>query len=328
MMNERKEIDARVVIVMALLCAVWGFQQVAMKAVALDMAPVLQAAVRSGGAAVVVGMLVVVRREGHALYEIPRVPALAVGLCFALEFLLVGEGLRFTSAAHMSIFLYTAPVFIALGLHLRLPEERLGSRQWIGIGLAFLGIVVSFVGRGTGMPSGSGNQEWIGDLCGIGAGVSWALTTLIIRFSPRLASAPATVMLLCQLAGAFVLLLIAAGLTGQMKVTVTPLLVSSLVFQTFIVSILTLLVWFSLLRVYLASRLGALSFMTPLFGVMASVVVLHEVLDRSFLEGGALVMVGIVLVNGRMRRKGQSVAASPKAVPFPENASCPLEPPV
>nr|WP_242006494.1 DMT family transporter [Acetobacter estunensis] len=142
------------------------------------------------------------------------------------------------------------------------------------------------------------------------------------------ASAPATVMLLCQLVGAFVLLLIAAGLTGQMKVTMTPLLVSSLVFQTFIVSILSFLVWFSLLRVYLASRLGALSFMTPLFGVMASVVVLSEALDRSFLEGSALVMVGIVLVNGRMRRKGLSAAASPKAVTFPENASCALEPPV
>jgi len=52
-------------------------------------------------------------------------PGLTVGVLFALEFLLVAEGLRHTSASHMVVFLYTAPIFAALGLHWRLPAERL-----------------------------------------------------------------------------------------------------------------------------------------------------------------------------------------------------------
>ena len=44
---------------------------------------------------------------------------------FSLEYLSVGEGLRYTSASHSVVFLYTAPIFAAIGLHWKLPEERL-----------------------------------------------------------------------------------------------------------------------------------------------------------------------------------------------------------
>jgi len=40
----------------------------------------------------------------------------AVGILFGLQFLFVAEGLRYTSASHMSVFLYTAPIFAAIGL--------------------------------------------------------------------------------------------------------------------------------------------------------------------------------------------------------------------
>jgi len=52
----------------------------------------------------------------------------------------MGQALAHTTAAHTIVFLYTAPIFTALGLQF-LPEERLSRRQWAGIGVAFLGIV-------------------------------------------------------------------------------------------------------------------------------------------------------------------------------------------
>ena len=71
--------------------------------------------------------------------------ALLVGLCFTGEFFFVSEGLRFTSAAHMSVLLYTAPLFSAVGLAVKLPEERLNVIQWTGLLLAFCGILVAFL---------------------------------------------------------------------------------------------------------------------------------------------------------------------------------------
>ncbi len=294
-MNTRKPLDGQATGVMVVLCAIWGLQQVALKAAAPDMAPVLQIALRSVVTAGVVFLLVCWRRELAALRGGTWKPGLAVGVLFTLEFLFVGEGLRFTSASHMAIFLYTAPIFTALGLHFKMPEERLTAVQWTGIALAFAGVAVSFSGRG-GVEVG--NQAWVGDLLGLAAGVAWAGTTLTVRFS-RLSGAPATVTLLYQLIGASVLLLAAVWLSGQTAVTVTPVLLSSLGFQIIVVSLFSFLVWFSLLRRYLASRLGALSFLTPVFGVLFGVLILQEQLDRSFVLGAGLIVAGILLVSAR-----------------------------
>ena len=59
------------------------------------------------------------------------------------------------------------------------------------------------------------------------------------------------------------------------------------------------LAWFWLLRRYLAARLGVLSFMTPMFGVVAGVAFLGEPLTAHFAAGALLVAAGIVLVNLR-----------------------------
>ena len=297
-MSLRKPVDAKAGVLMAMLCAVWGFQQVALKAAAPDMAPVLQVAVRSGVAALAVFALVLWRRETGALKAGTWKPGLAAGALFALEFLCVGEGLRFTSASHMAVFLYTAPVFAALGLHLKLPEERLAPGQWVGIALAFAGVVVALAGRGAGGAEPAGRAMWIGDLLGVAAGLSLGATTLTIRFS-RLSEAPATVTLLYQLLAAFGLLLAIAVLSGQTRIAPTPLLLSSLAFQTVVISFASYLAWFALLRTYLASRLSVLAFMTPMFGVVFGVAVLGERLDLGFLLGALMILAGIALVNAR-----------------------------
>jgi drug/metabolite transporter (DMT)-like permease len=71
---------------------------------------------------------------------------LLAGALFGLEFFFIAEGLQLTTAAHMSVFLYTAPIFTALGVHFLLASERLRPLQWLGILLAFVGIAIAFAG--------------------------------------------------------------------------------------------------------------------------------------------------------------------------------------
>ena len=52
-------------------------------------------------------------------------PGLIAGILFSLEFFFVGEGLRDTSASHMIVFLYSAPIFVALILHFKITSECL-----------------------------------------------------------------------------------------------------------------------------------------------------------------------------------------------------------
>lgn len=296
-MDTRKSLDGQAVGIMLLLCLIWGLQQVVLKAAAPDIAPLMQIALRSGISAVLVGALMIWRKERFDLSDGTLAPGLIAGSLFALEFLLVGEGLRHTSASHMVVFLYTAPIFVALGLHFKLPAERLSSLQWFGIALAFAGIVVTFIGREHQASATVSGNILLGDLLALLAGMAWGATTVVVRIT-RLSRAPATQTLLYQLAIGFVLLTIAAITLGQAGIRPTALAIGSLFFQSVIVSFASYLIWFWLLKRYLASRLGVFSFMTPLFGVAFGVWLLDEPMEASFVTGSLLVISGVVMVSG------------------------------
>jgi len=295
-MDSRKTLDGRSSAMMVVICMIWGLQQVVLKAAAADVSPIMQVALRSGIAAVLVGLLMLRQKEPFGVALGNWRPGLLVGTLFALEFLLVGEALRYSSASHVVVFLYTAPIFAALGLHWRLPAERLGLVQWLGIAVAFAGIVVTFMGRHQGGGAEPANVLR-GDFLALLAGVSWAATTVAIRCS-ALATVSASQTLLYQLVSAFVLLLIAAFVMGQSAIKPTPLALGSLIFQSLVVSFASFLAWFWLLRRYLASRLGVFSFMTPLFGIAFGVWLLDEPLEASFVMGAIFVLIGVVLVSG------------------------------
>lgn len=292
-------LDARATGTMVLLCLVWSLQQISLKAVADQASPMLMVALRSAIALALLGMLM--RRRGEMPDMARWRPGVAVGALFALEYLLVSEALRLTSAAHVVVFLYTAPIFAALGLHLRLPAERLGPRQAAGIALAFAGIAWAFL---AGDRADEARQAGWGDALALAAGVAWGATTVTIRCS-RLATAPATETLLYQLLGAFVVLLPAAWLSGQWHFEPTARVWAHLGFQGVVVSFASFLAWCWLLRRYLASRLGVFSFLTPLFGVALGVVLLGESLQAPFLAGSALVLAGIGLVSTAPRRRAR-----------------------
>lgn len=291
----RKSADAFALQVMLGLCLIWGVQQVIIKWAAPDIAPIMQAAGRSGIAALLVGILMVWHGGLRHMGSTWRGGLLA-GALFALEFLFISEGLQLTSAAHMSVFLYTAPVFTALGLHWLLPSERLRPLQWMGIFLSFVGIVTAFVG-GLSL-SGMDRNMLMGDALGVLAGMAWGATTVVVRAS-RLSEAPVTLTLFYQLIVGFVaLLLIAVGNGEVSHVTLTPVAVASVLFQALVVSFFSYLVWFWLLRRYLASNMAVFSFMTPLFGVTFGVLLLSEPLSFNFVIGAVLVLLGITLVSG------------------------------
>lgn len=290
----RKNTDAFALQVMLGLCLIWGSQQVMIKWAAVDIAPVMQAAFRSGIAALLVGLLMCWRGGWAQLGSTWRAGLLA-GALFGLEFLFIAEGLKLTSAAHMSVFLYTAPVFTALGLHFMLPSERLRLLQWLGIALAFAGIALAFAG-GLSLDQLDG-RVLLGDAMAVLAGLMWGATTVVVRAS-RLSEAPATLTLFYQLMVGFVGLLLMALFSGQIgAVSFTLLALGSVLFQGLVVSFFSYLTWFWLLRQYLASNLAVFSFITPLFGVTFGVLLLDEPLSVNFVVGAVMVLGGVVLVS-------------------------------
>jgi drug/metabolite transporter (DMT)-like permease len=292
---------------MVLLCAIWGFQQVAIKSANTAVPPLFQAGLRSAVAALLVWAWA--RARGTPLFAADGTlgPGIAAGALFAGEFICVFVGLTLTSASRMAIFLYSAPCFIALGLHLFVPGERMRGIQWAGIGLAFAGIAVAFADGFTGSVASahaSGAQALnglLGDALGVLGGVMWAGTTLVVR-ATSLSRGSASKALFYQLAVSAVLLLALAALLGQTTVAhVTPRVAASLAYQAVIVAFFSYLAWFWLLTRYMASRLSVFTFLSPLFGVSFGVLLLGETVGVRFLSAAALVLAGIALVNAPPR---------------------------
>jgi drug/metabolite transporter (DMT)-like permease len=290
---DRKPLDAAAFGLMAVLCMLWGFQQVTIKVAAPDVSLVMQAGIRSVIATVL--LLAWARVRGIPLFDRDGTLAagLGAGVLFAAEFVFIYAGLAHTAASRMIVFIYTTPCWTALLLPFFVPVERLSARQWIGVIAAFGGIVAAFA---EGFTAAKG-ETFVGDLFGVIAAFLWASTIVLIR-ATRLAWASATKTLFYQLAVSAAALPVVSMVMGEPGVVRwTPLAVAIVTFQGAIVAFASYLVWFWLLTKYLAARLSVLSFMTPLFGVLFGAVLLGERITPAFLAAALLVAGGIVLVN-------------------------------
>jgi drug/metabolite transporter (DMT)-like permease len=279
---------------MVLLCATWGVQQVAIKVAAAGVPPLLQAGIRSAGAAALVAAWSALR--GVPLLEADGTlrPGLLAAALFSGEFGLLYAGLGFTAASRGVIFLYTAPFLVALGARRWLPGERMGRAQWAGLALAFAGVLALF-GENLLRPAG---RAWIGDLMILLAAAMWAATTLTIKASALAAAAPEKT-LLYQLAGSALALPAASRLLGERPARLSLPVAGSLAFQVAAVASTSYLAWFWLVRHYPATRLSSFSFLTPVMGVLAGALLLGEPLTPGVLLALLLVGAGIWLANAR-----------------------------
>ncbi len=293
----RRSLDTRAVALMLMLCVIWGIQQVAMKSIAVQVPPTFQLAIRFAGASIFFGAWVAVR-EGRRMFDDGTLlSGLLLGLTFSMEFIFIGSSLNHTSAAHTTVFLYSAPIFTALGLQF-LPEERLDRVQWLGIGAAFAGIVVAFIGPGSRPVA----DLILGDLLALSGGISWGISNVVLRRG-RIGGAATAKTVLYQVGVAAIVLLAYSCITGQNHLLPTTESILGLLLQTLIISVGSYLLWFWLLRHYFTSRLMLLSLMTPLFGVLFGALLMRDRIEARFALGALLVLTGILTVNIQLLRR-------------------------
>ena len=303
--NERLPLDAFAVTTMVVLCMMWGFNQVTIKWAAEGISLVMQAAMRSGIAAVL--LFFWMRLRGIPLFNHDGTLGCGLlgGLLFAAEFGFIHAGLNYTTASRMIVFIYLTPCFTALGLTWFIPGERLRPLQWAGIVLAFAGIFTAFGegffgARGSTAP-GNAFGTAPGDACGIVAALLWAATIVVMRTTKLSVTHPAKTLFyqlgFAALSLPFVSL--ALGEPGIVPGHLTGKVIASMAFQGVLVAFASYLTWFWLLSKYLNARLSVFSFMTPLFGVAFGMLFLADPVSPAFIGAALLVGAGIALVNFR-----------------------------
>lgn len=289
-------LDALAIAALLLCCALWGLNQVAIKAVLPEVPSLVQFAVRSVLAFVLV--LAWMRWRGVRWQDHRHTlrPGLLAGLLFTVEFGMIFVGLQYTTAARSVVFINTSPFVVALVLAAVLPAERLKPLQMTGLLLAFVAIAWAF---GDGLSAAGSPLGWLGDALVLGAALLWGLTTVTIRLS-SLRAAPFELTLAYQLGVAALLAPLGAWLAGQSLPTQwSALALGSLFYQVVIVTFASYLLWFWLLTRYAATKVQAFVFMSPVFGTLFAGLLLDEPLTASLLAALAGVALGLTLLNRR-----------------------------
>jgi drug/metabolite transporter (DMT)-like permease len=302
MSSDRKaDLDARAVVLLLACCAIWGLGQVAAKVALVEIPPLMQAAARSGGAA----LLLLAWAAWRGVPVFSRDGTLAGGLLagglFAAEFACIFIGLQYTTASRISVFIYLAPFVVAVGMPLIARSEKLAPLQAVGLAAAFGGVVWAYF-EGFVAPQ-AGPLQWLGDALGIAAAVLWGATTLVLR-ATRLGQVPAEKALLWQRAVSALALGAASLAAGEpWPAQLSGASLWPLAFQTVVITFASYLVWFWLVRHYPATRISAFTLLTPVFGLLAGVALLGEPLTLRLVVALAAVCGGIALVNRAPRRR-------------------------
>jgi drug/metabolite transporter (DMT)-like permease len=225
--------------------------------------------------------------------DLPLVRVLGGTVVFAdHRFFLYGG--RHSTAADGSVLVPgLIPVATAL-LVWAVRGERPHRRSQLGLAVAFVGLVL--VASPTG---GVGSDRVLGDVLFLGAALSWSVYTLagrraIARYGSISANVYAT-------AAGTVLLLPVTFFDGGWS----PLLhapagaIAGIAYLSVIGTVLGFVAFYEGVRLIGAARAASFALLVPIFGVLSSVLVLHEPLRATLVVGGAIVICGLWLAESR-----------------------------
>lgn len=290
-MPEREALDLKAVVLLVVLCMLWGFNGVAIKVSNLGLAPVFNAGIRSVIAALGLGIWMKV--NGMRLFPGRVTDGLVVGLLFGTEFALLFSSLLYTTVSSAWILLYSTPFFHTLGAHYFLKGDRITPHKGIGLILAFSGVVL-LLARHLNLPS---LAQYLGDTLALGAALLWAITTIYIK-RRLVGEVSHHHTLFYQTIFSIPVLFLLSLLFQETPVQyVDGLILSSVLFQGIIIAFISYLVWFYLVHAYPVSLLSAFTFLTPVFATLCGVIFLTESLTLTLVLSLILVSLGIYVVN-------------------------------
>ena len=219
--------------------------------------------------------------------------ALGMWICGAWVYI----GARSTGATNIALIYALSPVFIALVSTLWL-RERLGWLQWLGIALAFAGLVhVVIKGQWAAL---SQVKLVAGDLWILGATVSWTLYSIFLKRWPTDFSPIARLVLI--ISGGVLVLLPLTMLEALSGLPMTQTLwgwktLALVVAAGLIPGAGAYLAYAMLQKTLGAARAGLTLYLGPLYAAVAAYAVLGESIEGYHALGAAVILPGIYLAS-------------------------------
>ncbi len=223
--------------------------------------------------------------------------ALGMWICGAWVYV----GARSTSATNIALIYALSPVFIALVSRFWL-RERLGSLQWLGIAMAFSGLLhVVIKGQWSDLAQ---VKPVVGDLWILGATVSWTMYSIFLKRWPTDFS-PLSRLVLIIAGGVLVLLpLTALEATSGLAMTQTYWGWKTLVLIVaagLLPGAGAYLAYATLQKALGAARASLTLYLGPLYAAAIAYVALGEQIQGYHALGAAVILPGIYLASRAVR---------------------------
>lgn len=271
----------------AVLVMVWGLVWPASKLALVHCPPVLFAGLRVFVSGVALLPWAIAKWDRETLWVNGLLVFLNVFFFFGLQNL----ALIHLGAGLLSLLVYIQPVATAVLSRVWL-QEAFNPAKVIGIGLGFLGVAWISVG-----PLAHQRVGGLAVLWGLLAGISWAAGTVFYkryRTRPR----PLTDMGIQLFVGGLLLLMAGSLQEHWSHIQWGGPFLAELLFAALPGTALAWVIWAHLLQTAQASRVASWTFLVPLISTVLSIGWLHERLSLGVALGGALVLLGVYLVNG------------------------------
>jgi drug/metabolite transporter (DMT)-like permease len=296
--DDRKPVlDLSAILLITGCCMIWGYQQIAIQAIADEVPLLMQLTIRSVIAAACIWAWMAFKKIKPFQRDRTTIPGVIAGLLFFAEFVLLYSALEYTNTSRAITFLYLAPFIVALVLPIFIPAERLHWIQASGMLIAFGGLAFAFQ---DGFSRGAAHFL-LGDIAVIGAATAWAFTTIVVRTTTLGQIQPERTLFFQLFFSSIALISLCIALEVPLPSNLSVKSIASLFLQSVIIAAASYLFWFWLLRHYLATKVSAFSFLTPMFGLLFGFFLAGDPIDGTLIAAFISIALGIYLVNRHQR---------------------------
>jgi drug/metabolite transporter (DMT)-like permease len=299
-------------LLLLVLAALWGPSFLFIKVAVAEIPPLTIVLGRVGiGGILLYGMLRLQGRNLPPLGRVWRHFAFAAIVQNAIPFLLFGWGEQYIDSALAAILNGTTPLFTLLLAHMFTSDDRLTPTKTLGTFIGFSGLALLI---GPSLLGGVKATTWgliavaVASLC---YGIAIVYGRRNLRGLPPMV-APTAQLLLATL----FMLPLSLGLEQPFNPPAPswPALGSLLALGVFGTG-LAFVVYYRIMEQTSATYVSMVTYLVPVFGVILGVVILNEQLGWNAYLGCALILLGVMIVNGVFRlavwQRSSNVAVRP-----------------
>lgn len=285
-------------IALALLTLIWSYNWIVMKQVLRYSGPFEFSALRYAlGTCVLFAALVL---RGESLRPPPLLQTALIGLAQTAGFqALVQYALIDGGAGKTALLAYTMPFWVVL-LGWVLLAERPGSRQWLGLGVAAIGLALVI-------------EPWLGlggarsAFCAVAGGVCWAVGVVLSKRLFQRGGVSALSLTAWQMLIGTLFLIVIALIADERAIEWSPFFIGALAYNAVLSSGLAWLMWSYVVERLPANIAGLSSLIIPIAGIGFAWLLLGE--QPSRIEGAGIALIGAALAIVTLRRAPRAPAA-------------------